>query len=81
MASYDVASNIYQALPVDPKLKAAQLRDIGTLLALRYGASLMLGAVVMMTLAQSMGGAATAVVGRCRLTQVHPGLTGLVFSS
>jgi hypothetical protein len=46
----------------DPKLRDGQLRDIGTLLALRYGASLLLGAFILSTLASSMGAATTAVV-------------------
>lgn len=46
----------------DPKLKGGQMRDIATLLALRYGASLLLGAVILTTGSASMGAATTAVV-------------------
>ena len=46
----------------DPQLNKSQLKDIGTLLALRYGACLLLGAAVMATLSVSMGPECTAVV-------------------
>lgn len=46
----------------DPRLKDGQLRDICALLALRYGASLLLGALILTTLSASMGAATTAVV-------------------
>jgi hypothetical protein len=46
----------------DPQLKDGQLRDIATLLALRYGASFLLGAFILATFSASMGASTTAVV-------------------
>ena len=46
----------------DPQLNKTQFKDIGTLLALRYGTSLLLGAAMMATLGASMGPECTAVV-------------------
>jgi predicted permease len=46
----------------DPVLRPGQLRDIASLLCLRYGASLLLGAAVLFTTASAMGGACAGVV-------------------
>ena len=59
----------------DPQLRDGQVRDICTLLALRYGASLLLGAFILTTLSASMGAATTAVVLAALISPVGSGGT------